>query len=69
MTPICTRAHRAEPEGAAVSSRLKMWSRIDPGTHYFFPVPVNRYAPFGTVISNRAHFPGIFAALFLTPRI
>jgi len=34
---------------------------------YFFPISVNRYAPFGTVISNRAPLPGTPASVIVMP--
>ena len=36
---------------------------------YFIPVPINRYAPFGTAISNRAPLPGIPFSVIVMPVI
>jgi len=50
-----------------------MWCRVDFGTCcflvYFPSVPVNRYAPFGTAISNRALLPGTPFSVIVMPVI
>ena len=68
------RAHRVEPrKSAAVCAKGGSGTGLIPALVifpvYFPPVPVNRYAPFGTVISNRAPLPGTPFPVIVMPVI